>query len=100
MTYATADRACIKMAESRNRLRSAVDALKKDMRYDLDTSRDRLVRYSADVQHKGRDRIAGKPLVSTALALAMGFLVGKWALSRLRFRQFEENMQTRSCSGI
>lgn len=100
MTYTTADRACMKMTESRNRLRSAVEALRKDIRYDLTSSRERLAHYGSDVQQTSQARIADKPFVAVAGAFAAGFLIGKWTFSHLTCRQFEENLGTRSCSGI
>jgi ElaB/YqjD/DUF883 family membrane-anchored ribosome-binding protein len=90
----------MKMTESRNRLRSAVDALKKDIRYDLAGSRDQLIRYGAHLEHAGQTQIADKPFIAVAAGFAAGFLMGKWTLSHFTCRQFEENLTTRSCSGI
>jgi ElaB/YqjD/DUF883 family membrane-anchored ribosome-binding protein len=100
MTYTAEDRACMKITESRNRLRSAVEALKKDVRYDLTCSREQIARFGAEIGQTGQAKIAEQPFVAVAAGLAAGFLVGKWARSHLTCRQFEKNMQTRWCSGI
>lgn len=76
-----AEKACIKMTESRNRLHAAVDALKQDVRYDLVHSRRRARKYAAVARHACEAKVALKPFHAVAAALVAGFLSGRW-LSR------------------
>lgn len=90
MTYSTAEKACIKMAESRNRLRIAVELLKQDLKTDICQSEQFLGRCGRQIQHACEAKIAEKPFHAVAGAFAAGFLIGKW-MKRSR-------MCTRICS--
>lgn len=84
MRCSTAERACIKMTESRNRLRTAVEQLKQDLEQDIEQSGLYFRKYKAEVRQACQATVAQKPFASLAVAFAAGLVLGKWLKYRRR----------------
>lgn len=83
MQHSTLEKSCIRYVESRNRLRSAVESLRQDLKTDVHQFGDQIRQFGKNVETISRERIANKPFAAVVIAFAAGFVAGKYLNARL-----------------